>query len=187
MNKETAPKHKGYHNRPDLVGEHKTGDTGQLVLLVIFLIVWIMDSFIFKFSSPPYGKYIPFYLRAIVSLIVLITAWIMARKGLKIIFGEKRDKPTLINYSVFKIVRHPIYLSAILLYLGLIILTFSVASFIVWIITIIFYFYISRYEEKILINEFGEEYKEYMKEVPMLLPCIFKKKKNTAKKINIRI
>jgi len=73
------------------------------------------------------------------------------------------------------VVRHPIYLSAILLYLGLILLTFSIASTGVWLIIISFYIFISRYEEKMLTIEFGDQYLEYKKEVPMLFPNPFRK------------
>ena len=41
-------KHKG---RTDLIGEHKTGDAGQAVFAVLFLIVYVSDSFIFGFST----------------------------------------------------------------------------------------------------------------------------------------
>jgi protein-S-isoprenylcysteine O-methyltransferase Ste14 len=176
MNQEIELKPKGHHGRPDLVGEHKIGDLGQIILLIVFFVVWILDSFILKFSVPPYGKYIPFYIRIIVAIVVLVIAWIIARKGLKIIFGEVREKPTLMKDGIFSRVRHPVYLGAILLYLGFIISTLSVASFIVWIGIIIFYFFISKYEEKVLIREFGDDYRQYMKEVPMLCPRLFRKK-----------
>jgi len=35
----------------DLTGEHRLGDAGQLVLFIIFMAVWITDSFFFKYSS----------------------------------------------------------------------------------------------------------------------------------------
>jgi protein-S-isoprenylcysteine O-methyltransferase Ste14 len=34
----------------------------------------------------------------------------------------------------------------------------------------VFYWYISRYEEKLLIDRFGDEYRDYRKKVPMLFP-----------------
>jgi len=38
-------------HRDDLTGEHRLGDAGQLILFLIFLAVWITDSFFFKYSS----------------------------------------------------------------------------------------------------------------------------------------
>ena len=111
----------------------------------------------------------------IIGFPILIISGILAKYGLGIVFGEVRDKPEIIEKGVFKIVRHPIYLGSILLYLGLTILTCSIASAVLWILIVIFYYYISKYEEKLLLNEFGEEYKNYMKRVPMLIPMKFKK------------
>jgi protein-S-isoprenylcysteine O-methyltransferase Ste14 len=39
----------------------------------------------------------------------------------------------------------------------------------------VFLHYISRYEEKVLLERYGEEYRQYMRDVPMYLPHILKK------------
>ena len=76
----------------------------------------------------------------------------------------------MITESVFSVVRHPVYLSEILLYLGLLMLSVSLAAAVVWIMAVGFLHYISRYEERLLLARFGEEYEQYMKEVPMWIP-----------------
>jgi hypothetical protein len=35
----------------DLTGEHPFEDIGQLIIAFLFLVVWITDSFFFKYSS----------------------------------------------------------------------------------------------------------------------------------------
>jgi protein-S-isoprenylcysteine O-methyltransferase Ste14 len=92
-----------------------------------------------------------------------------------IVFGEKRENPGVIRKSVFKVVRHPIYLSEILLYLGFIMLSLSIAALCVWFISILFLFYICRYEEKLLLARFGEEYRNYMDDVGMWIPRLWKR------------
>ncbi len=42
---------KGHEGRDDLAGEYKYGDAGQIVLLILFLVVWIADSLIFEYST----------------------------------------------------------------------------------------------------------------------------------------
>ncbi|MBI9039345.1 MAG: isoprenylcysteine carboxylmethyltransferase family protein [Bacteroidales bacterium] len=165
---------KKHNDRPDLAGEHFYGDFGQLIFLVVFLAAWILDSFIFHYSTF-ISKYIPLIIRIIFSAIILIYSGFLARSGLKIVFGEIRKEPCVIKNGVFKIVRHPIYLGAILLYFGLIVLTFSLISVFIWILIIIFYYIISKYEEKILTKKFGNAYLQYITEVPMLIPRIFKR------------
>ena len=168
-------KTKRHGDRTDLIGEHSFGDSGQIILLIIFLIIWISDSFILKYSTLSLDI-IPNIIRIVIGFPILIISGIFAKFGLGIVFGEVRDKPEVIEKGVFKIVRHPIYLGSILLYLGLTILTGSIASAILWIIIVIFYYYISKYEEKLLLKEFGADYKSYMERVPMLIPIKFKRK-----------
>ncbi len=172
-------KKKIHGNRKDLAGEHKKGDAGQLIIAVIFLIVWITDSFIFKYSIF-LNEIIPNIIRTSAGILVLIAAGYLSRTGHKILFNEVREKPEVIRKSVFGIIRHPIYLSEILSYLGLLLISVSIASAVILIIAIVFLHYISRYEEKILLDFFGDEYRAYMKEVPMWLPkvsSLFKRKK----------
>jgi len=174
-------KKRNHNNRKDLAGEHKKGDAGQLIIAVIFLIVWITDSFIFKYSVF-LNEIIPNIIRTTAGILVLIAAGYLSKTGLKLVFDEVREKPEVIRKSVFGIVRHPIYLSEILLYFGLLLLSVSIASAVIWIIAIVFLHYISRYEEKILLEFFGDEYRTYMKEVPMWVPKIsslFRKRKRS--------
>lgn len=166
---------KKHHDRQDLTGEHKLGDIGQLIFLLLFLAAWICDSFVFKYSIF-LSEYIPLFIRIIASSIILILSGFLARSGLKIVFGETREEPTVIKNGIFSKIRHPIYTGSILFYLGFIILTFSIISFIVWIVIIAFYYYISKFEEKLLLKAFGSDYEQYMKEVPMLFPKLFQGK-----------
>ena len=172
MNKKGGFMQERHKDRPDLIGEHTFGDLGQLILLIIFLVVWILDSFIFKYSTQ-FLKIIPIYINIPIAVIVLIFSFFLARTSLKIVFGERRDPPVVISKSVFGWVRHPVYLSAVLLYLGLILITLSIFSFIFWFIILIFYNFIASYEEKKLLTFFGADYKEYMKKVPRWIPKIF--------------
>jgi len=169
MKSEKGHLRKSHKHRDDLTGEYAFGDMGQLILLVIFLVVWIADSFVFKYSTF-LTQYVSNYIRVPIALIVLVISGLLAWAGLKIIFGETREESQIITTGVFSIVRHPIYLGSILLYLGLILLSLSLLSTLVWFIIIIFYYMISRYEEKLLTQRFGSAYEEYKKKVPMLLP-----------------
>jgi len=162
-------------HRDDLTGEHIFSDAGQLILFLLFLAVWITDSFFFKYSSFP-NDYIPLAVRITLGVIMLVTSGYLAWDGMSRLFGEVREKPELIRKGVFGIVRHPVYLSEILLYLGLIFFSISLAAVAVWIAGIAFMHYISRYEEKLLLAQFGEEYEQYMKDVPMYFPRIRRKK-----------
>ena len=165
-------------HREDLTGEHTLGDAGQLVLFIVFIATWITDAFVFKYSTL-LNDYISFYaVRLWLGIIILLVAGYMAWTGLKIVFGTVRESPHVIRQGVFGVVRHPIYLSESMLYLGLILLNTSIAAIGVWIVVIVFLHYIMRYEEKVLLERFGDEYRQYMKDVPMYFPRIFGKRVN---------
>lgn len=168
-------KRKTHEHREDLAGEHKLGDIGQIILLIVFIIGLLADRFVLHFSLL-LVQFLPFYLRVLISLPFFVFSFYLARFGLKTIFGEQREELVVIKSGVFSIVRHPIYLASILVYLGFIVISLSIIAFCIWIIIVLFYYYISRYEEKILLDKLGSQYGEYMREVPMFVPCFRKKK-----------
>jgi protein-S-isoprenylcysteine O-methyltransferase Ste14 len=81
--------------------------------------------------------YVPLGIRVPFGVILLVLSGYLARMGLSIVFGEKREKPGVIRKSVFNVVRHPIYLSEILLYLGFLMLSISLAAVFVLLIAIL--------------------------------------------------
>ena len=174
MKNEKGHLRKSHQHRSDLTGEHAFSDIGQLILLIIFFIVWIADSFVFEYSTF-LTQYISNYIRVPIALIILTISGLLAGFGLNTVFGKTRKEPQVITTGVFSIVRHPIYLGSIILYLGFSLLSLSLLSTLVWSIIIIFYYIISRHEVKLLTQRFGSAYEEYKKKVPMLFPIkIFK-------------
>ncbi len=166
---ETEMKYKGHEGRNDLAGEHAFGDLGQIIFFAIFLIVWILDSFVLEYSTL-LSNYIPLSLRIGSAIILILCSVHFARSGLRIVFGEVRERPQVIRKGVFKIVRHPVYLGSILFYLALWTTTLSLVSAVALIGIACFYDFLARYEEKLLVNKFGSNYEQYMREVPRWIP-----------------
>ncbi|MCD6566812.1 MAG: isoprenylcysteine carboxylmethyltransferase family protein [Bacteroidales bacterium] len=164
---------KKHHHHKDLTGEYFAGDAGQIILALLFTAIWIADSFFLEYSTF-LNQYIPLAVRIPIGLVFLIISAYLSIKGHLIVFGKNRENTGVIRENVFNIVRHPIYLSEILLYFGLLILNISIAAAIVWIIGVAFLHYISRYEESLLLARFGKEYEQYIKEVPMWIPRLRK-------------
>ena len=75
----------------DLTGEHRLGDAGQLILFILFMVVWITDAFIFKYSTL-LNDYIPFYgVRLWLGILILALAVYMVWTGMKLVFGTVRE------------------------------------------------------------------------------------------------
>ncbi len=162
-------KKKSHHDREDLTGEHALGDAGQIVLAILFIVTWLADTFFFRYSTF-LNDVVPNFIRIPLGVIILGVSAYLSIAGLSIVFGKVRETPAVIREGVFNVVRHPVYLSEILLYLGLLMLSISLIAAIICIIAIVFLYYISRYEEKLLLERFGEDFKLYMEEVPMWFP-----------------
>lgn len=158
-----------HHERDDLAGEHRFGDAGQLILLILFLGIWIADAFFIK-SGSIVSRFIPLWIRIPLSMAFLFGAYYLTTRGMRLVFHEKRAVPLVIRSGVFRVMRHPIYAGCLLFYAALWVLTLSLLTVPVWLLTGLFYWYISRAEETRLINKFGEAYIDYQQQVPMFFP-----------------
>ncbi len=160
---------KAHGERNDLTGEHKYGDAGQVVLLVVFLIVWVVDSFLVHYTDF-LAQYVPLYLRLTAGGVIVIISGYLAKSGLNIVFDKSREHTGVIREGIFNRVRHPVYLGSALFYVGLIAMTLSIASVVVCLAGMVFYNSIAAYEEKLLLERFGDEYRKYMSEIPRWIP-----------------
>jgi protein-S-isoprenylcysteine O-methyltransferase Ste14 len=151
-------------------GEHPLGDAGQLILLVVFLVVWVGDSFFLRISTF-LSDYVPLYIRLVIFGLTLIAAMYLFRSGHVVVSHEQRPN-NVVSSGAFRYVRHPLYLASILTYLGLTVSTVSLFSFLLLVGIFIFHNYIASYEEKLLDARFGEEYRKYKRSTGKWLPKV---------------
>ena len=160
----------GHHDhRKDLCAEHPYGHVGQITGIVLFLIVWSLDSFIFKISTMP-ANLIPLVIRLVLAGLCFLIAGYFVFASHKIIFNEYRDPPRVIDTGLFSLVRHPMYLSALLVYVGFFFTTLSLFSLLLLICIFIFYDHIAGFEEIKLQEAFGEAYASYLKKTSKWFP-----------------
>ena len=158
-----------HERRPDVGGEHKYGDLLQGILFLLFVAVLLLDYFLFK-SSHLLAPFFPWWARISIGLLTLIAGWRLAAEGMRMVFGEVRQNPIVIQQGPFAHIRHPIYLGAILLYLAVVVVTLSLAAALVWLLIIVCYAILANYEEKLLLEKFGDAYQQYRMMVPMWIP-----------------
>jgi protein-S-isoprenylcysteine O-methyltransferase Ste14 len=162
---------KHHDKREDLAGEHPYGDIGQIIGLVLFLVLWIIDSLVLRFSTILAG-YIPLYVRLILAGLTFGLAGYLAWSAHEILFREVRDPPQVVSTGVFSCVRHPLYLAALLLYVGFFFTTLSLISLLCLAGLSLFYNFIAAFEERELEKKFGQEYLDYEKNVPKWFPLL---------------
>ena len=152
-------------------GEHPYGDLGQLILLGLFLVVWVGDSFILHYSTF-LARYLPLSLRLLIMALALIPAFFLFKSGHVVIsHGSHGQLPqSLVETGAFGYVRHPLYLGCLLTYFGLAVATASLLSLALLAVIIPFYNFIATYEENLLEKMFGESYRTYKQKTGKWLP-----------------
>lgn len=151
-------------------GEHPLGDAGQLILLGLFLVVWVGDSFCLR-KSTFMSDSVPLYIRLIILGLSLIAAFFLIKSG-HVVISHKHRTSGLVSSGAFRYVRHPLYLGSILSYLGVAVATASLFSLALLIVICLFYNYIAGYEERLLEECFNEEYRSYKKRTGKWVPKI---------------
>jgi protein-S-isoprenylcysteine O-methyltransferase Ste14 len=142
-------------------GEAPRADALQGMLAAFFFLVWLADSFWLHWTTH-YFQGISGVIRSTLFLLFTMVGVYLTWTSHKIMFGTPRGEPTLVDYGVFRISRHPMYLGIMMIYLGLTLSTMSVVALAVLVMIFFFYNYLAAYEETQLIRFFGERYLGYM-------------------------
>ncbi len=125
---------------------------------------------------PVFNLSIPLFHLIISIPLILIGAWFgigsVKETSLKVAETHRAEK--VISSGLYNVMRHPQYFGGILAHIGISFLLSSFLSLIFTPIIILLNFLISWKEEKELIKEFGKDYEEYKKKVPMFLPKLRK-------------
>ncbi len=79
----------------------------------------------------------------------------------------------LIQRGVYKYVRHPITLAALIYTPGIPVVISSAYGFLVMLLLIPLFLYRIRIEEKMLLEKFGSDYREYMRRTKKLIPFLY--------------
>ncbi|MFX0106557.1 MAG: methyltransferase family protein [Candidatus Hodarchaeota archaeon] len=145
----------------------------KLWLINIILIPIINSSFLQPFFNENVSYFrnywIWFLLIGIIIIAVGIKIYSLAKKLLKIKIIEEKI-PTLITKGIYLILRHPTYLSWILIYIGITFILDSFVGILFCSILIIFTELLCFLEEKyIIIPKFIDSYEQYKKKTPYRL------------------
>ncbi len=149
-------------------GEHPFGDTGQFILFVLFVILWVADS-LFLHRTTFLSASVPLVLRIVVAAIVWAAGIWLVKAGHAVVNGDERPRE-VVRSGAFRYVRHPLYLGSLLFYLGFTIMTLSLLSLGMFVVIFLFYDYIAGYEERLLLAKFGEPYRGYARVTGKWLP-----------------
>jgi protein-S-isoprenylcysteine O-methyltransferase Ste14 len=149
--------------------EYPYTDTILPLSAVFFFLVWVLDSFIVKFSAG-YTSFVPDIVRIVLFVALEISAALLVYFSHNTLFGEKLEEFTLITDGVFTYVRHPLYLGILLVYLGFTFGSMSIISFFPFVCYAFLFDKMATYEEENLVKIYGDAYLEYKRKVPKWIP-----------------
>ena len=103
---------------------------------------------------------------------ILLGAWLAIKgvKGVTLRVAETHRTDKIVTTGVYSIVRHPQHLGALLAHVGISFLFSAWYSLLFTPLMVVLIYLVSRKEEEELVREFGKEYEDYKKRVPMLMP-----------------
>jgi len=137
-------------------------------LLVTFWDFWQIQVMIFHLSSLSIAGFVLFIFGVILRAVGRITLGRYYTYGLRTLPNQK-----LVTHGIFRHVRHPISLAAILYSAGIPLIFSSLYGFAMMLFIIPLILYRLRIEERMLIEKFGDEYREYMRKTKKLIPFIY--------------
>lgn len=151
----------GSHGHVRLGEEFPRCDFYQVVIFLIFLVVWGLDSFMYRWTV--FDGFIPEYVKTVVGLFLVLIGGYLLKEGHRLVLGP--EEPVFVDWGVYGFCRHPMYLGGILIYFGFVLCTFSGIGFLMWIMICLIYNLFAAHEEKTLEKELGITYLEYKKKV----------------------
>ncbi len=143
----------------------------------MYVISWIVgknlqEGFLWGHTLIAYIGFWGMYINiscAIVALFLILNGWTNIYKKY---WSKEMGTGTLVKTGVYKYIRHPQYTGLLLLSFGMIAEWATLPMLILYPVMIGMYIRLAKREEKDMLIEFGEEYKEYMKETKMFIPFI---------------
>ena len=135
--------------------------------------------FILVLLNYKFWFYDPFSLIQIISWILLFLSIYVVITGYLLL--KKLGKPTInfentslvVKSGIYGYIRHPLYLSIFLLGTGVVLKNTGTFQLVLGVINIIAVWVTARIEENEMIEKFGDEYRNYIRETKMFIPFIF--------------
>ncbi|MHA1288612.1 MAG: methyltransferase family protein [Candidatus Thorarchaeota archaeon] len=155
------------HGHEHLAGEKPGSHRNQMILAIAFLVVWVIDSFLLRWTTFLFDLNL-IWTNGIPAALILVLALYLMNASHNDLFDTKVEGVS--SVGVYGRVRHPMYLGTHLFFLGLALLPLSLAAIVVWGIAAVYYNTLANYEEQLLEEKFGNDYLEYKKNVRKWIP-----------------
>jgi protein-S-isoprenylcysteine O-methyltransferase Ste14 len=137
-------------------------------LFVAIFDFWQIQGMIFHLSSINLTGFTLFFFGVVLRAVGRLTLGRYYAYGLRTLPNHK-----LVTHGIYKHIRHPISLAAILYSIGIPLVFSSLYGFAIMLVLIPLILYRLRIEERMLIEKFGDEYRQYMGKTKKLIPFTY--------------
>jgi protein-S-isoprenylcysteine O-methyltransferase Ste14 len=120
----------------------------------------------------------PFSIHQLISWILLILSVYAGMEGYLLLKRKGRSEKNfenttvLVKSGIYKYIRHPLYLSLLLLGTGVMMKNPAVLQLILGFINLVAIYFTARIEEREMASRFGDVYLQYMRETKMFIPFL---------------
>ena len=139
------------------------------------LIAWIIgknlpEGVLWGHTLFPTVGYLGMYINigcAVIALLMILNGW---HNIYKKYWSKEHGRGELVTSGIYKYIRHPQYTGLLLLSFGMLIEWATLPLLIMFPVMVFMYTRLAKREEKDMIQEFGEPYKQYMVKTKMFIP-----------------
>ena len=103
-------------------------------------------------------------------LILIAVGLLIFLVGMIQIYSAKLFKKGLVTSGIYKKFRHPQYTGLAVLCIGFLLTWGRFVAYILFFVMMFLYYFLAKREEHNCLKEFGKEYEDYIKKVPMWIP-----------------
>ena len=134
------------------------------LLVLAYSLLWFLDT--------PAGvqllRYIGGGILVVGIILIILPRFVFRSKGKPEKGRDWTETTVVVDTGIYAVVRHPLYLGWLLMYVALILLSQHWLTAIIGIPGMVCVYLISRQEDLRLIEKFGDDYKHYMQKVPRM-------------------
>ncbi|MCK5030932.1 MAG: isoprenylcysteine carboxylmethyltransferase family protein [Thermoplasmatales archaeon] len=134
------------------------------MLVLVYSLLWFLDT--------PTGvqllRYVGGAILVVGIILIILPRFVFRSKGKPEKEKDWIETTVVVDTGIYAVVRHPLYLGWLFMYVALILLSQHWLTVIIGIPGMVCVYLISRQEDQRLIEKFGDEYKDYMQKVPRM-------------------
>lgn len=154
-----------------------------IVSFFLYIILWISWAILVFMNKSLFllGEILNPNIVIVIAGIVIFTIGLLLQVlgykilGIKTVFGipeilPKEERTTLVVKFPFSLVRHPIYFGQLLIIMGVLLMTAELSLCALLTVVAVFIWPVTTLEERELSDRFGDQYKNYQRQVPRIFP-----------------